>query len=216
MFASIRRYRLTTGSTKVLTRLVDDGFAEQIASQPGFVSYEFVDCGDGEIMTCSIFQQAEQAEASRELAKRWTQENLRDFAFAPRQALRGEILVSRAERDMLEPGHVGAERKFATARRYALRGGSLPALMHKIDEIFADRLEQLDGFEAYHACDCGDGEILSISVFRDQTSAESSDDLAVQFAGEELGEFEIERTEVIRGEVVVSRAVAELLEPAHA
>jgi hypothetical protein len=38
----------------------------------------------------------------------------------------------------------------------------------------------------------------------------------LQFVGEELGEFDIERTEVIGGEVVVSRAAAELLEPAHA
>jgi hypothetical protein len=32
----------------------------------------------------------------------------------------------------------------------------------------------------------------------------------------ELGHFGIERTEVIGGEVVVSRAMATLLEPAHA
>jgi hypothetical protein len=216
MFASIRRYRLDGGSMGDLTRLVDTGFAEQIASQPGFVSYEFVDCGDGEIMTLSIFREAEEAEGSRKLAQRWTEENLKDFKFTQTEALRGEILVSRAERDMLEPGHVGAERKFLSARRYALRGGSVPALMHKVDEIFADRIQRMDGFEAYHALDCGDGEILSISVFRDQSSAESSDDLALQFVGEELGEFDIERTEVIGGEVIVSRAMAGLLEPAHA
>jgi hypothetical protein len=88
--------------------------------------------------------------------------------------------------------------------------------MHKVDEIFADRIERLGGFEAYHALDCGRGEIMSISLFRDQASAEASDDLALQFVGEELGDFDIERTEVIGGEVIVSRAMAELLEPAHA
>jgi hypothetical protein len=124
--------------------------------------------------------------------------------------------ANRAERDMLEPRHIGMARKFASARRYALRDGSVEALMHKVDEIFADRIQQLDGFEAYHALDCGRGEILSISLFRDQASAESSDDLALQFVGEELGEFDLERTEVIGGEVIVSRAMAELLEPAHA
>jgi hypothetical protein len=78
------------------------------------------------------------------------------------------------------------------------------------------RTSGLDGFEAYHALDCGRTEILSISLFRDQATAEASDDLALKFVGEELGEFDIERTEVIGGEVIVSRAVAELLEPAHA
>jgi hypothetical protein len=216
MFASIRRYRLIEGALNVLTRLVDGDFADRIARQPGFVSYEFVDCRRGEIMALSIFHEAEQADASREFARRWTLENLRDFELTPTEALRGEILVSRAERDMLEPGHVGTEQRVARARRYALRGGALPALMHKVDAIFADRIQQLDGYEAYHACDCGAGEFLTISVFRDQASAESSDDLALQFVGEELREFDLERTEVFGGEVIVCRAAAELLEPAHA
>ena len=216
MFASIRRYRLHQGSMDELASRVDEGFAQEISARPGFVSYEFVDGGDGEVMTISIFREAEEAAGSRDLAKRWTDEHLRDFEFTRMGALDGEILVSRANEDMLEPGHVGARRKFASVRRYALRDGSVPALMHKVDEIFADRVEGLDGFEAYHALDCGRGEILSVSLFRDQASAEASDDLALQFVGEELSEFDIERTEVIGGEVIVSRAMAELLEPAHA
>jgi hypothetical protein len=217
MFASIRRYRMHKGSMEELARRVDEGFAEEICAQPGFVSYEFVDCGDGEVMTISI------SAGSRDLAQR-TDENLlprggrsfQDLEFTRMGALDGEILVSRANEDILEPGHVGAARKFASVRQYALRDGSVAALMHKVDEIFADRSERLDGFEAYHALDCGRSEILSISLFRDQASAEASDDLALQFVGEELGEFDIERTEVIGGEVIVSRAMAELLEPAHA
>jgi hypothetical protein len=199
-----------------LARRIDAGFAEKICAQPGFVSYEFVDCGDGEVMTISIFRDAHGAAGSRDLAQRWTDENLQDLEFTRMAALGGEILVSRADQDMLEPGHVGAGRKFASARHYALRDGSVAALMHKVDEIFADRIERLDGFEAYHALDCGRGEIMSISLFRDQAGAEASDDLALQFVGEELGEFDIERTEVTGGEVIVSRAMAELLEPAHA
>jgi hypothetical protein len=199
-----------------LASRVDEGFAEEICAQPGFVSYEFVDCGDGEVMTISIFREPGGAVGSRDLAQRWTDENLQDLEFTRMGALAGEIMVSRANRDMLEPGHVGAARKFASVRQYALRAGSVAALMHKVDEIFADRIERLDGFEAYHALDCGRGEIMSISLFRDQASAEASDDLALQFVGEELSEFDIEGTEVIGGEVIVSRAVAELLEPAHA
>ena len=216
MFASIRRYRLHRGSMDELTRRVDDGFAEDIGRQPGFVAYEFIDCRDGEIMTLSVFREADQAEASRELAQRWTEENLQDLEFGRLEAMRGEILVSRAAEDVLEPAHVGAARKFATVRRYALRSGSIPALMQIVDEIFADQMEAMDGFEAYHALDCGRGEIASISLLRDPAAAEDSDELALEFVRRELGDFDIERTEVIAGEVVVSRAMAELLEPAHA
>jgi hypothetical protein len=215
VFASIRRYRLKRGSMEELTRRVDEGFAEDIGRRPGFVAYEFMDCGDGEIVTLSVFRDADQAEASRELALRWTEENLQDLEFGRLEALRGEILVSRAARDMLEPGHAGAARKFASVRRYRLRTGSIGELMHIVDEVFADEIEAMDGFEAYHALDCG-SEIVSISLLRDQAAAEESDERALEFVRRELGDFDIERTEVIGGEVVVSRAMATLLEPAHA
>jgi hypothetical protein len=217
MFASIRRYRLIRGSMDDLARLVDTGFAEQISAQPGFVSYEFTDCGDGEIATLSLFREAFEAEMSRDLAQRWTEQHLDDFKFKRTEALRGEILVSRAAPDMLEPAHAAAaEQKFASMRRYALRSGSVKELMHLVDAAFADQIQELDGFEAYHALDCGKGEILSISLLRDQAAAEESDERALEFVREKLGGFDIERTEVIGGEVLVSRAMAELLEPAHA
>jgi hypothetical protein len=215
VFASIRRYRLKRGSMEELTRRVDEGFAEDIGRRPGFVAYEFMDCGDGEIVTLSVFRDADQAEASRELALRWTEENLQDLEFGRLEALRGEILVSRAARDILEPGHAGAARKFASVRRYRLRTGSIGELMHIVDEVFADAIEAMDGFEAYHALDCG-SEIVSISLLRDQAAAEESDERALEFVDRELGDFDIERTEVIGGEVVVSRAMATLLEPSHA
>jgi hypothetical protein len=216
MFASIRRYRLARGSMDELARRVDAGFADQIGAQPGFVSYEFTDCGDGEIATISIFRQALQAEASRAIAQRWTEQNLDDFEFTRTHAVHGEILVSRAGPDVLEPAHAASGRKFASLRRYSLRDGSVAELMHLVDEAFADRIHRLDGFEAYHGLDCGRGEILSVSLLRDQSAAEESDELALEFVREELGGFDIERTEMIAGEVLVSRAMAELLESAHA
>ena len=78
MFASIRRCRMHRGSVDELAKRVDEGFAEEISAQPGFVSYE----------------------------------------------------------DMLEAGHVGAARKFASVRRYSLRDGSVAALMRKVDAAF--------------------------------------------------------------------------------
>jgi antibiotic biosynthesis monooxygenase len=216
MFASIRRYRLTRGSIDDLTRRVDETFAEVISRQPGFVSYEFMDCGDGEITTVSVFETAEEAEASRGLAQSWTEENLRDMEFTRLDSLSGEVLVSRADEDMLEPAHAGSGEKFGSIRRYTLGSGSVRDLMHLVDEHFADRMQQMDGFEAYHALDCGRGEIMSISLFRGQSQAEESDERALEFVRERLADFGLERTEVIGGGVAVSRALAELLEPAHA
>jgi hypothetical protein len=207
---------LLRGSMEELARRVDEGFAEDIGRRPGFAAYEFVACSDGEIMTLSVFRDGDQAEASRELAQQWTEENLQDLAFSRLEALRGEILVSRAAPDLLEPGHAGAARKFASVRRYRLRTGSIAELMHIVDDVFADEIVAMDGFEAYHALDCGGGEIVSISLLRDQAAAQESDERALEFVRREVGDFDIERTEVIGGDVVVSRAMATLLEPSHA
>ncbi|MDA0158738.1 hypothetical protein OM076_00560 [Solirubrobacter ginsenosidimutans] len=84
-----------------------------------------------------------------------------------------------------------------------------------MDDVFADQVEAMDGFYAYHALDCG-GQGVTISLFRDQAAGEASDELALEFVRQELASFGIERSEVIGGEVLVSRAMAELLEPAHA
>ena len=216
MFASIRRYRLAEGSMDELMRRVDASFADQVRAQPGFVSYEFMDCGDGEVMTVSLFQDAQGADESRELAQRWTQEHLQGFEFTRLEALRGSVMVSRAAQDMLAPAHAGSTDRFASVRRYRLRSGSVEDLMHIVDDTFADRISEMNGFEAYHVVDCGGGEITSISFFRDQATAEESDDRALEFVRNELGDFDIERTEVIGGEVAVTRAMEELLEPAHA
>jgi hypothetical protein len=216
MFVSIRRYRLVHGSMEELMRRVDTGFADEIGSQPGFVSYEFMDCGDGEVLTVSAFQTAEEADASRDLAQRWTQQNLQGFEFTRLESMRGKIMVSRAAQDMLAPGHAGATGRFASVRRYRLRGGSVEDLAHLVDQTFADEISQMGGFEAYQVIDCGAGEIAAMSVFHDQAGAEESDDRSLDFVREQLGGFDIERTEVVGAEVAVTRALEELLEPAHA
>jgi hypothetical protein len=216
MFASIRRYRFGQGSIEGLALRVDDGFAEEISAQPGFVSYELIDCGNDEVMTVSVFRAADDAEHSREMARRWTEENLTDFWFTRIEPLRGEILVSRAAPDMLRPGHAGGAEKFASVRRYRLKEGSVGHLMHTVDTVFTDPIAEIDGFDAYHALDCGDGQLVTISLFRDKSGANESNERSKQFVSDELGDFDLDRIDVISGKVAVSRARSVLLEPAHA
>jgi hypothetical protein len=217
MFASIRCYFVHKAPTAELAQRVDDGFAELIGAQPGFISYEFLDCGEGEAMTISVFRDAIQAAKSRELARRWTEEALKDFELTITEALHGEILVSRATRELLVTAKRGAAAGFTAVRRYRLQSGSVTHVMQRADQIFAEQLQQLEGFVAYHALDCGNGGVISVSRFRERAAAERSDDLAARFAQQDLGDVDIRRTEWIGGgTVVVSRANAEALEPAHA
>lgn len=216
MFASIRRYRLRTGDMGDLEMRVDNGFAEEIRTQPGFVAYEFIDCGSDEITTVSIFRNADQAERSRELAQQWTEESLSDLEFTRLGAIHGEIIVSRGSRTMLEPGHLGSGHGMAALRHYRVGHGSIEELMHIVDTEFAERITALDGFEAYHVLDCGDREIVAMSVMRDRDALAQADELARGFVQERLTPFEPERTRTQSGVVVVSRAMAALLVPTHA
>src|SRR4051812_6636305 len=146
MFASMRRYRMQPGLSAEFTRRVDESFADEIAAQPGFVSYVLIDCGGGDLFTLSLFLEPLQAEASRELAQRWTLGNLPDIEHARYEAIHGESVVSRAAAGMLEPGHVGDARKSVSIRYYRLRSGSVGQLLQRVDDAFADRMRQMEGF----------------------------------------------------------------------
>jgi hypothetical protein len=216
MFASMRRYRLERGTMDELARRIDEDFAEQLAAQPGFVSYEFMNCGFGEFMTMSVFSTLEQAEASRELARRWAEEHRDEFEFPRLEAAHGEILVGRAAEGMLDESHPGSVRKPVKIWRYRLHEGSVDELMRKLDRVFADRFVAMDGFEAWHAFECGPDEFLWINLVRDRAVAEESDERASRLIREELRDFGLERLSAVRGELIVSRVRTDLLEPAHA
>jgi heme-degrading monooxygenase HmoA len=216
MFASMRRYRLQPGSSAEFMRRVDESFADEIAAQPGFVSYQLIDCGGGDLFSLSIFVEAGQAEASRELAQRWTEDHLRDIEHTRFDAIHGESLVGRAAPGMLDPGHVGDARKCVSIRYYRLRSGSVGELLQRVDHAFDDRLSAMQGFEASQLLDCGDDEVLWISVVDDDDAMAAADERAARFVREELTDFRPERVVSIRGDIAVSRANAGLLEPAHA
>jgi hypothetical protein len=216
MFASMRRYRLAADRSDEFMRRVDESFADRIAGQPGFVSYLLIDCGEGDLFTLSLFAEAGQAEASRALAQRWTTDELADIDFTRFEPIRGESAVSRAAPGMLDPVHHRGPRKSVSIRLYHLRSGSVTELLRTIDQGFADRMRSLDGFEASHVLDCENGEVLWVSVLRDDQAADVSEERAIEFVRDELTEYRLEREVAIRGEIAVSRASAELLQPAHA
>ena len=104
---------------------------------------------------------------------------------------------------------------YASLRTYRIESGATEALMHRVDRDFAEALSQEDGFVAYQALDTGNDMIMTISVFRSREQAEASDALAAEWVADELKDFNITRVGTIGGAVMVSRAMAEMLEPAH-
>jgi quinol monooxygenase YgiN len=104
---------------------------------------------------------------------------------------------------------------FASIRTYRFEAGSMDDLMHRVDRDFADALAQEPGFVAYQVMATGPDTIMSISVFRSQDEADRSNEIAAQWVAEDLADFDVHRMGAMTGEVMVSRAQAEVLEPAH-
>src|SRR5918992_1071525 len=50
MFASLRTYRIGSGSVDAVMRRVDREFAEALSQEPGFVAYHAIDTGNDMVM----------------------------------------------------------------------------------------------------------------------------------------------------------------------
>jgi hypothetical protein len=105
---------------------------------------------------------------------------------------------------------------FCSVRRYRTDPARVDELMHRIDEGFAELISEETGFVAYQVVDCGDGDVVTLTTFRDREGAEDSAVTAAAWVRDNLSDVEIERVDAFVGEAKVSRAIAEMLEPAHA
>ena len=76
MFASVRRYRLESGSIDDLLHLVDTDFAESVQEMDGFMEYQVVECGNGEIVTITTFKDRHSAEESMGMSADWVRDTL--------------------------------------------------------------------------------------------------------------------------------------------
>ena len=110
---------------------------------------------------------------------------------------------------------------YASVRKYGVDAGLVNELMHRVDEKFAPRLEQMPGFVAYQAIDAGpdragEGTVFTITVCSDREAADRSAEIAAEFVRDELSDIKVERLEAATGTVNVNRAVSEVLEAEHA
>jgi hypothetical protein len=146
MFASVRCYYVHRATPRELAERVGEDFADRLSERAGFVAYDFLDCGDGEAMSISVFREAAQAHDSRELARRWTEEHLPDMELTITDSLHGPVLESRSR---------GGRARWASVRGH--RGTSAASL--------ADAVMALDGGLACRVIDVGGGELLTVGLF---------------------------------------------------
>jgi hypothetical protein len=146
MFASVRGYFVHVSTPRELAERVGEDFADRLSERPGFVAYDFLDCGDGEAMSISVFREAGQAHDSRELARRWTETHLADMELTITDSLHGPVVESRGR---------GGGAHWASVRGH--RGSSAASL--------AEAVMALDGAVDCRVIDVGGNELLTVGRF---------------------------------------------------
>jgi hypothetical protein len=104
---------------------------------------------------------------------------------------------------------------YISIRTYRVGKGSIDDVMHRVDRDLAEAFAQEPGFISYHVAQTGERMVASTTLFAEREQADASNELAAEWVADNLDDFEVERIGVIGGEVMVSRAMADVLEPAH-
>jgi hypothetical protein len=94
MFSSIRRYTVERGSVEELTRRVEAGFVPLVRRMKGFKGYYLVSGGQNILIAMSVFDTAEQALASNEIAANWVSNNVLESTTGTPEVIVGDILIS--------------------------------------------------------------------------------------------------------------------------
>lgn len=96
MHTTIRRYDgVKPDKVEEIVKRVKEGFMPIISSSGGFVSYQFLEAGNGVVATISVFKTELAARESNRMAANWVEENLAPLLANPPQITVGEVRVER-------------------------------------------------------------------------------------------------------------------------
>ena len=74
----IARYEITNGSFQDVADTAKTGLLPMFRELPGFVRYGVADVGEKSLMSISLWETREQAEAASPVAATWVKENIQD------------------------------------------------------------------------------------------------------------------------------------------
>ena len=94
MFTIVRKFRLTRGSLREVARRVKDGFVPLLRDLPGFREYYLLDGGQDVLISIRVFDSADEALASNEIAADWMRDNVLEFVKGMPEVMAGNVLVA--------------------------------------------------------------------------------------------------------------------------
>jgi hypothetical protein len=95
MFTIIRKFTLTRGSASEVARRVQDSFVPLLREQPGFRL--LLEGGPDVLVSIRVFDSADEALASNEIAANWIRNNVLEFTKGGMpEVMAGNVLVAEA------------------------------------------------------------------------------------------------------------------------
>jgi hypothetical protein len=94
MFVIVRKFRLTRGATQEVTRRVRENFVPLLRELPGFRGYYLLDGGPDALVSVRVFDSADAALASNEIAANWIRDNVLEFVKGMPEVMAGDVLVA--------------------------------------------------------------------------------------------------------------------------
>jgi hypothetical protein len=94
VFTIIRKFTLTRGSTDEVARRVRDSFVPLLRELSGFREYYLLDGGPDVLISIRVFDSADEALASNEIAATWMRNNVLEFTKGMPEVIAGNVLVA--------------------------------------------------------------------------------------------------------------------------
>ncbi len=91
MFAVIRHYHFNPGDSAEIDRRIREEFVPIIKNANGFVRYYWLDTGNGEGASLSVFRDKAGADESVRLAADWVKENLSKLLIQKPEIIEGPV-----------------------------------------------------------------------------------------------------------------------------
>ena len=95
-YLTVRRYDAVPNS-KEAAHQVQEGFIPLISKLPGFISYYWVDEGDGVMVSVSVFATREAEEESNRLAADFVKQHIAPLLPKPPQITAGQVVARAAK-----------------------------------------------------------------------------------------------------------------------
>jgi hypothetical protein len=92
MHCTLRQYEDCDDIPELATK-IEKELLPTLRDMPGYVQYFFVDCGDGGLMTFSLFETQEQAESANEEVAKLVQLHLSSYIVEEPEITVGEVLI---------------------------------------------------------------------------------------------------------------------------